>query len=309
MITLEFLHYRTVEKIGVGPSGTVYRGWDTHQNRPVAIKLLHKSLDNSTISSILSTVKTLKHSEHPNVCQIYKVDKNERGHFIVMEWVSGHSLEDIFEFEGLAKIDFTSFAVQVVEGLKFIHDNDMIHGNIKPSNIFLTKTGEVKLLDAGMSTIEDFQHKADFKIPLKNLYYLAPEQIENVRISDKTDLFSVGTIFYQYLTGELPFKGQNENEIFKAIMSGNPDIDKTLYEKTKGEYFLLIDKLLSKDPHNRFLHAGELIITLKAMASFEKESAIQIEEARDNKNPRYYLMISLLFLLLIIFWYVITTNR
>ena len=166
MIPLEFLHYRTVEKIGEGPSGVVYNAWDTQQHRPVVIKILRDTLEASVVTSIRSTLNNLKHSEHRNICRVFNMGKNERGYFIVSEQIIGQNLQEILNDENSHKIHFIDFAVQFSEGLQYLHKNNIIHGNLKPSNIFLTPEGEVKITDAGLSVIKNFPHRAELEIPL-----------------------------------------------------------------------------------------------------------------------------------------------
>jgi|GEM_PF-5593534 len=303
-----FLHYQTVEVIGEGLSRVVYKAWDTKQNRSVAIKVLKIPQDKASLLFNLNDVKTLTHIEHPNLCNVYAVGEKDGYPFIVMELIEGKTLQQLFMKKEFDRLKFLNAAIQISKGLNRLHHEKIVHGNLKPTNIMVNNEGTFKLLDTGLSLFKDFQNNPDFVPPYEAFHYLSPEQITGNELTFKLDLFSLGIIFYQMLSGVLPFDGKDEDALCKSIMNDTPSYKKLLKRKISGDYILVIEKLLAKNPAERFLHTDELLVTLEEIDIFESHENKYKANRYNHHNPRQYLMISLLVVLLIIFWYIITSR-
>ncbi|NOY89266.1 MAG: serine/threonine protein kinase [FCB group bacterium] len=303
-----FLHYQTVEVIGEGLSGVVYKAWDTKQNRAVAIKALKFPRDKASSLFNLNDIKTLTHIEHPHLCNVYKVDEKDGYPFIVMELIEGKTLQQLLREKEFNPFQFLKAAIQISRGLNRLHHEKIVHGNLKPANIMVNNEGTFKLLDAGLSSFKNFQNNPDFVPPYEAFHYLSPEQIANNELTFKSDLFSLGVIFYQMLSGVLPFEGEDEDALCKSILNVTPSYKKLLKRKIPGDYILVIEKLLAKNPAERFLHTDELLVTLEEIDIFESHENKYKASKYNHHSPRQYLMISLLVVLLIIFWYIITSR-
>jgi len=301
--------YHIFEEIGQGLSGIVYKAWDNSQQRPAAIKILRQPASNELFRDFLSTAKALIHVDHPNLCGIYEVGQDGGEAYVIMELIEGYSLKEIFLRRRHSEYDFLNLAMQLTNGLKAIHDNKLIHGNLKPSNIIITDTGEAKILDAGMTLFKNFHSNPEFVAPYDPYHYLSPEHILNQKLTVRSDLFCLGTIFYQLASGSQPFSGRNEDALIKSILEFTPDFPGLRAKGVPGDHILLIEKLLSKNPADRFASAGELMITLNEISAFHHDHEKLQAFLRPPQNPRSYLSIAVLVALLLIFWYVVTTIK
>ncbi len=301
--------YHLFEEIGQGLSGVVYKAWDNIQQRPAAVKILRQSASNELSRDYLSTAKALVHIDHPNLCGVFEVGQADNEAYVIMELIDGVSLREIFLRRKHGEYDFLNLAKQLTNGLKAIHDNKLIHGNLKPSNILITDTGEAKILDAGMTLFRNFQANPEFVAPYDPYHYLSPEHILNQKLEVRSDLFSLGTVLYQLASGTQPFSGRNEEALIKAILEFTPDFPALRDKGVPGDHILLIEKLLAKTPADRFASTGELLITLNEMSAFHQDYNKLQAFLRPPQNPRSYLSIAVLVALLVIFWYVITTVK
>ncbi len=303
------LHYEILAEMGEGDCGKVYKAWDTTHERLVALKEIKKEFTDVTAfrAHFLPTVQTLKHCNHPAVCRVYDIHQREEGYLLVTEFVEGISiLEFIRRRPGELSV-FLNLAVSIAEGLRYAHDNLVTHGNLKPSNILVTQNGKVKLTDFGLSTYPEGNEGSGIPPSMQSLAYVAPEQIGSKPVTQLVDMFSLGVIFYELLSGKLPFTGDTPRELLDAILHESPDYGLLREKGIPGDVILVVEKLLAKKAADRFSSAEELLITLQAVRSFERESAVREFLQVKPKTPRHYLLLSLLAVLLVIFWYVVTT--
>jgi len=304
----QILHYEIIGKLGDGVSGQVFKVWDTVRERIVALKLLNPPLIDSVgfRGNCLTALNTLSHSNHPNICSIFGFYQVGGTFMIDMEYLEGTTLRELIRLGPLNKSKFLDIAVQIGDGLKYAHEQLVTHGNLKPSNIMVTPQGVVKIMDFGLSCFavgrELLKGKAAFEMPS----YIAPEQITGEPLTPSADLFSLGALFYELLTGKQPFIGDTREAVENAILHEIPDFQILRDRKIPGDTILLIEKLLAKNPADRFSSAGELLITLREVRSFERESSRREFLQVKPKSTRQYLLISLLAILLIVLWYIVT---
>ena len=301
--------YHIFEQIGEGINGVVYKAWDNNQQRPAAIKILRQPPSPDLFRIYLSTAKALIHADDPNLCRIYEVGKTDTEAYIIMELAEGISLKEILLRCKEVDYDFIDLAFRITRGLKTIHAMKLVHGNLKPSNIMISNAGEVKLLDAGLTHFRNFQSDPEFVAPYEPYHYISPEQILNQPLTPKSDLFSLGVILYQLASGSQPFTGKNEDELCDAILNYRPDFAGLREHGVSGDQILLIERLLAKDASERITSSGELLITLKEMRSFHKDFEKLHAFFKPAPSPRTYLSVAVLVMLLLIFWYVVTSFK
>lgn len=305
----KLLHYSTVEKVGEGLNGSVYRAWDTKQNRTVAMKIISDDVKGTTFHRARQRLRAQIGIDHPNLASINMVDEVNGQAFIISEFVEGTSLKQLLLENGIARQALLPIVEQICLGLERLHKEGIVHGNLRPSNIMITSDGKVKLLDAGLSVLTDFQSRPDFHLPYDPLHYLSPEQIKGGNVDFRSDHFALGVILYRCVTGEMPFTGTDKESLMNAILTGQLDCQKLRASLLAGDSILLIEKLLSKSPADRFTTTERLKVTVSEMISFEKDSGALRFRSKARQNPRLYLLISLITVLLIIVWYAISTPR
>ena len=305
------LHYTIVEKLGEGGSGQVYKAWDTEQQRMVALKLLKPQLTETVAfrAHYLTAVNRLSGCRHPNICSVFGIHQVDESHLIVTEYLEGATLRELIKRGPLDNHTFLNIAAQIADGLKYAHERLVTHGNIKPSNVMVTDDGQVKIMDFGLACFHDTDEAKGVEPSLEELSYLAPEQITSEPVTQPADFFSLGTLFYELLTGRRPFAGNTRETVENSILHDKPDFQALRAKNIPGDTILMIEKLLAKNPVERFSSADELSITLQAMRSFERESATREFLRVKPQTPRQYLFISLLAFLLVVLWYVVTTYR
>lgn len=303
----QFLHYSTYEKIGEGINGTVFKAWDTRQHRIVALKVLRPPATPHAGMTRHGLIRSQIGLDHPNLAQIHRLEEIDGEQVIVMEHIEGLSLKDILLHRRHHEHDLLTLTRQISAGLRALHINKLIHGNLKPTNIMIDSGGVIKLLDAGLNPFRGYHFAPEFVSPFEALHYLAPEQIRAETISERTDLFSLGIVLYQMATGRLPFEGKDEDAVTGAILNDSPDFTRLDQANLTRDLYLLIKKLLNKNPFERITGSAELAITADEMAAFRRNEVTLSDKLIPAESPRAYLMIAALVLLLIIFWLVVTS--
>lgn len=305
------LHYDTIEKLGEGGSGQVYKAWDTERQRMVALKLLKPQLTETVAfrAHCLTAVNRLSGCRHPNICSVFGIHEFNKSYLIVTEYLEGATLRELIKPGPLDNHTFLNIAAQIADGLKYAHERLVTHGNIKPSNVMVTGDGQVKIMDFGLACFHDTDEATGVEPSLERFSYLAPEQITGEPVTQLADFFSLGALFYELLTDRRPFTGDTQETVETSILHDKPDFQTLRAKKIPGDTILMIEKLLAKNPLERFSSADELSITLKAMRSFERESATRKFLQVKPRTARQYLFISLLAFLLVVLWYVVTTYR
>ncbi|MCK4574643.1 MAG: serine/threonine protein kinase [candidate division Zixibacteria bacterium] len=301
--------YSTVEVLGEGLNGVVYRGWDMLQNRPVALKLIREQAKQTSFKAARATLEALIGIDHPNLGAVSEIGEVDGQTFIVSELLSGKTLQQVLIEEPAGPHDFLRIAEQVSRGLDRLHQRGLVHGNLRPSNIMLADDGTIKLLDAGLSIFRTGYKHVGVVPPYEPLHYLAPEQFGEGSVDFRTDHFSLGTVLYRCATGELPFTGSSEEELISAITQMEPDYTLLKGLDIRGDSVLLIEKLLAKNPDDRFTSSEHLKITVAEMVSFEREARFKTGVGAPAKDPRKYLLISAMAVVLIVLWYIFSTAR
>lgn len=225
--------YEIRGKIGQGGLGAVYRGYDTRMNREVAIKRISKSstdpeLQEESTRQLIKEAGALASLQHPHIVTIYDVGSDDDGPYVVMELISGKTLDELIEKAPLTWPDFRELALQTQEALIAAHELDLIHSDIKPSNLMLTwlPSGkfQIKIVDFGLATLTQSQSREELEemeAVFGSIFFMAPEQFERVPLDARSDLYSMGCVYYQALAGVYPFDGTSGQEVMQSHLNHN----------------------------------------------------------------------------------------
>lgn len=217
--------YEIRAKIGQGGLGAVYKGYDTRMNREVAIKRISVSNEDPTLQEestrqLLKEAGALASLQHPHIVTVYDVGADADGPYVVMELINGKTLDELIERAPLTWDDFRELAIQTQEALIAAQELNLIHSDIKPSNLMLTwlPSGkfQVKIVDFGLATLAQSQSREELEeleAVFGSIFFMAPEQFERVPLDARVDVYAMGCVYYQALTGTYPFKGETGNEV------------------------------------------------------------------------------------------------
>jgi eukaryotic-like serine/threonine-protein kinase len=271
-------HYRGLEKIGGGGMGVVYKAEDIVLGRHVALKFLPDNFanDSTALERFRREARAASALNHPNICTIYEIAEEGGRTFIAMELMDGETLKHLIQ-KGAVPIDrVIEVALDVADALAAAHEKGIIHRDIKPTNIFVTKRGNAKVLDFGLAKmlpVKEFAGGAPESLQLTDglggalgtAAYMSPEQALGRAVDTRTDLFSFGTLLYEMCTGRSPFLGDTSGEVLIAIVQQAPVTPAQLNPDVPVGLATIIDRCLEKDPGRRYQHASEIRADLKAV--------------------------------------------
>lgn len=261
MIGQTISHYKILEKLGEGGMGVVYKADDTKLRRAVALKFLAPELtrDAEAKKRFIHEAQAVSALDHPNIAVVHEVDETDDGRsFICMAYYPGKTLKELIN-EGPLPIDKAiEIAVQIADGLQRAHEAGIIHRDIKPANIILTERGEVKIVDFGIAKLMGQSHPTRTKTTAGTAAYMSPEQAQGLVIDKRSDLFSLGIVLYEMLTGKRPFQGEHEAAVLYSIVSVDPPPPSSLNPAVPPLLDMAVMRLLEKDPAKRYLAAADL---------------------------------------------------
>jgi serine/threonine-protein kinase len=260
--------YRLDRKLGEGGMATVFCGTDILLRRRVAIKILREqyAADDEFVRRFYQEAESAAKLSHPNIVNTYDVGHQDDTYFIVMELVDGPSLAEIIAADGrLPEPVAIDYAVQIASGLAYAHRQGLLHRDIKPANVLVTKDDVVKLSDFGIARAVSQQTMALTKpgLVMGSVYYISPEQAQEHEVQETSDLYSMGVVLYQMLTGKLPYTGESPVTVaLKHIGDPVPTID-VRENGVSPALAAIVNRLLQKKPENRFQSASELASALR----------------------------------------------
>ena len=273
--------YEIRDQLGAGGMGEVYRATDTRLDRTVAIKVLpeHLASDPQRRERFEREAKAISSLNHPHICTLHDIGEQNGIHYLVMELVEGETLQRRLEKGRLPLDQALDYAIQIADALDKAHRQGVVHRDLKPGNIMITKSG-TKLLDFGLaklkaraapldqwSTIEEKEPlTADGEI-LGTLQYMAPEQLEGKESDTRTDIFAFGAVVYEMVTGRKALEGTSQASLIAAIMQNDPRSMSELQELVPPPLDRLVRQCLAKDPDNRWQTAADLMRELTWTAS------------------------------------------
>jgi len=265
MIGQTISHYKILEKLGEGGMGVVYKAEDLKLKRIVALKFLPSFIMASEAEKrrFVHEAQAAAALNHPNVCTIYEIEEVEGKSFIALEFVEGQSLKAKIEAGPLKLEETLNIAIQVAEGLQAAHEKKITHRDIKPANIMLTSKGQVKIMDFGLAKLAGRTVLTKEGSTLGTVNYMSPEQTKSEEVDHRTDIWSLGVVLYEMITGRSPFRGDYDQAVVYSIMNENPEPLTALRTGVPIELERVVKKALAKNPDERFQHADEIMIELK----------------------------------------------
>ena len=254
-------HYKIIEKLSEGGMGVLYLAEDININRKAVLKFLPPDVaNNDDINSRFKREAQAAGSlSHPNIVTIYDVGVHEGKSFIAMEFVGGKTLREIINRDELTIERIINISIQICEGINEAHSKGIIHRDIKPENIIIDEKGRVKILDFGLARIEGKSQLTKDGSTLGTVKYMSPEQIRNEKVDQRTDIWSVGVMLYEMITGRYPFKGEYEASLFYSIINDQPEPIARYKSGISEGFQRIIDKALDKDPETRYQHVDDLL--------------------------------------------------
>ena len=264
--------YRIVDKIGVGGMADVYLGEDTLLGRQVAIKVLHANFanDDEFVTRFKREAQAAGKLNHPNIVNMYDVGFDQDLHYIIMEYVNGETLKEYITRHGRLSIDeAVKFTIAIAEGLEHAHTMGIVHCDIKPHNVIITQTGRVKVTDFGIARAMNATNTVMYTNSiLGSAHYLSPEQASGKPVDGNTDIYSLGVVLYEMLTGRVPFEG--ETPIAVALKHVREKVaPPTRYNPSIPPLLeAVVLKALSKNPADRFDSISDMISDLRLSQGF-----------------------------------------
>jgi len=248
-------HYKLLEVIGVGGMGKVLRAIDTNTKNVVALKVINPTLlkDEENQKRLSAEGEILSSFHHPNIIRVFEVAKTPEHVFIAMEYLAGGTLEEFISKNH--PIDFAlakEFLLQICEGLITIHEKKVIHRDLKSTNIMFDKEMNVRIMDFGLSKSPLVTTMTSLGTVLGTLGFVAPEQVTNINVDHRTDIFSFGVIMYQIFTNQLPFKGENEIALIHSIFNTTPADPNEFNPNIPDGIKNIVFRCLEKNPENRY---------------------------------------------------------
>src|SRR5437867_7236319 len=211
-------HYRILERLGAGGMGVVYKAEDTLLKRPVALKFLsaRRTHDKAAQERFSQEAIAASALDHPNIGTIFEIDSVDDQLFIAMAYYEGETLSKKLERGQVAPEEAVEIAVQVAEGLARSHEKRIFHRDIKPANLIVTPGGVVKIVDFGLAKLADIKGVTDPGLIMGTIAYMSPEQARGEAVDHRTDIWSLGVVLYEMVTGHLPFKGASAQAAIRS---------------------------------------------------------------------------------------------
>ena len=282
-------HYRILEKLGGGGMGVVYKALDTKLDRSVALKFLppHLSMDEEAKARFIHEAKAASALDHVNIGYIHEIDETDDGQlFIAMAFYAGETLKKKITRGPLPIDEALDYAVQIAEGLGRAHEAGIIHRDIKPANVMVTEEGLVKIVDFGLAKMADVS-LTQTGTTLGTVAYMSPEQAQGEAVDQRTDLWSLGVVLYELLTGERPFRGDYAEAIIYAIRHDEPEPITALRPEVPEDLARIVENLLRKDREARYASAEALLADLQAIKqgeAAEKQAVAPVASGSSSRN-------------------------
>ncbi len=291
MIGKTISHYKILEKLGGGGMGVVYKAEDTKLDRTVALKFLppHLHLDDEAEQRFISEAKAASSFDHPNICTIYEIDKTGNDQlFIAMACYDGETLKKKLEDGPLEIEDAVQYTIQIAKGLERAHEAGITHRDIKPANIMITNRDEVKILDFGLAKTLNDPGVTKIGTTIGTTSYMSPEQAKGTEVNHQSDIWSLGVVMYQMITGKLPFESDYEQAVIYSILNEEPVSITEYMNNCPSTLVRIVNKCLQKDPADRFQTVKELLQELETFQLNPDYGLSSVETNNEkpvNKKP------------------------
>lgn len=285
MISQTILHYEILEKLGEGGMGEVYKAQDSKLRRTVALKFLpeHTEISRQDRERFMQEARSAARLNHPNICIIYSIeeeseravsgDASDKGLFIVMEYVEGVTLRQKIDSGPMPIDQAIEYAIQIGEALHEAHNKGIVHRDIKAENIMVGSAGQIKVMDFGLAKLKGSVTDVQADAGAGTLAYMSPEQARGEDVDITTDIWSLGVLLYELLTGRLPFYHEYEAAIIYSLLNESPDPPRNLRGDIHEDLEHVVLKCLRKEPTERYQAAASLVRDLRKALAARKGSA------------------------------------
>ncbi len=291
--------YEILSPLGAGSMGEVYLARDSRLDRTVAIKVLPESLaaDSDRLQRFEQEARVLSTVSHPNLLNIFDIGTQSGVHFLVSEFLEGHTLRERMSTNSLPHRKLPDYALQLANGLAAAHDKGIVHRDLKPENIFITNDDRVKILDFGLAKISSLTNPDGATVTISSpaatapgtvlgtVGYMSPEQVRGEAVDHRSDIFSFGAILYEILSGNRAFQGDSGVETMTAILKEDPPELDSLQVKLSPALDRIVRHCLEKNPANRFQSARDLAFALGALSGTDSSTAANSSLPHSNKRP------------------------
>jgi len=257
MIGKSILHYRIIEKLGEVCMGIVYLAEDSKLKRQVAIKFLphHVAGNSDERKRFEIEAQAAAALNHPNIATVYAIEEADDQLFLAMEYIKGKELKQVRAHRDMPQQEAIDWAIQIAKGLQAAHDMGIIHRDIKSTNIMVTDSGDIKIMDFGLAKFRDNIQLTKSGTTVGTTAYMAPEQARGEEIDPRSDIWALGIVFYEMLTGRLPFVGDYEQAVIYSILNSEPEYP----ESINPNLIPILKKMISKSIENRYKNLNEFI--------------------------------------------------
>jgi serine/threonine protein kinase len=280
MIGIKISHYTILDKLGEGGMGIIYKAEDVKLKRIVALKVLPESFtqDEESRRRFIFEAQHASSLQHHNICTIHEIDETEDGQFfIAMDYYEGETLKNKITKELMIIDEIINIITQIAEGLSKAHEKGIIHRDIKPANIFITKDGIVKILDFGLAKKVDQTQFTRRDMKFGTTEYMSPEQIKGEKVDHRTDIWSLGILLYEMLTGQHPFQAEYEQAIVYLILNQDPD-DVRKYRKDVPEKLIpILEKSITKEREDRYEDMISMLEDLRKISTNKEIRSTQFD--------------------------------
>ena len=268
----------------------MYKAEDTKLKRTVALKFLPPDLTRDDESKVrfIQEAQAASALQHNNICTIHEIDETEDGQmFIVMACYEGQTLKNKIEQSSLENEEAVKITLQIAQGLSKAHEKGIVHRDIKPANIMVTDDGVVKILDFGLAKLTGQTRITKTATTMGTIAYMSPEQARGEEVDHRTDVWSLGVLLYQMITGSLPFKGEYEQAVVYSILNEEPRPMSKVKADVPGEIEEIVQKSLQKDVEKRYQNAEDVISILEVLKrKFESGQFVTLDQKIELRKRR-----------------------
>ena len=274
--------YEIQDVIGVGGMAVVYKAYDNIDDRIVAVKVLKEEyLANEEFRRrFKNESKAIAVLSHPNIVKVYDVSFGDRLQYIVMEYIEGITLKEYIEKRGV--IDWNEalfFIIQILRALQHAHDKGVVHRDVKPQNIMLLENGTIKVADFGIARFSHSESRTVTEKAIGSVHYISPEQARGEKTDEKADIYSVGVMFYEMLTGTLPFVGDSAVSVALMQVNNEAALPRTINSDIPVGFEQITMKAMQKNTRDRYQSAAELLLDLEEL---KRNPNIKFENNKNN---------------------------
>ncbi len=267
MIGQTISHYKVLSEVGRGGMGVVYKAEDTKLKRFVALKFLRSDVleDEEHRERFLREAQAAAALDHPNICTVHEIDEVEGETFIAMAFIEGRTVKDKIAERPLKLEEALDITIQTAQGLQAAHEKGIVHRDIKNANLMVTPQGQVKVMDFGLAQLAERSQLTKTATILGTPAYMSPEQAKHQPTDRRTDIWSLGVVIYEMITGRLPFEGEREAAVAYSIVHQEPEPITAQRVGVPTDLDRIVGKAMAKSPDERYQHVDEMLVDLRTL--------------------------------------------